>query len=355
MVGISLLTLVPGVVGGSETYVRGLCRGLRSVGSLDYEALLPTIAPDAAEGLTSRVVESYRASMTTAGRAIGMAAAALRPERIRKELGLERFSAIHFPLTIMLPEVDEPPALVTIHDLQHERFPRFFPRYELAYRRRAYRRAARRSELIIVPSEFVKRTLVEHLQISAARIRVIHLGIDHERFQPGSGEREEFLLYPANRWAHKNHAGLFEALALLRRRQPGLRLVLTGSGHDGAPAPDGVDVRGRVSAEELRSLYQRACCLVFPSLYEGFGAPPLEAMACGCPVAASNVASIPEIVGDAGVLFDPTSPGSIADGVEQAMDDPGLVERGLARAAGFTWEQCARDHDAAYREVMRGS
>ena len=114
-------------------------------------------------------------------------------------------------------------------------------------------------------------------------------GIDHARFSPGDEPREPFLLYPARAWPHKNHARLFEAFALLRRERPELRLVLTGGGHS-APLPDGVEVRGHVSADELVSLYRRAAALVFPSLYEGFGQPPLEAMACGCPVACSNAA-----------------------------------------------------------------
>jgi glycosyltransferase involved in cell wall biosynthesis len=90
---------------------------------------------------------------------------------------------------------------------------------------------------------------------------------------------------------------------------------------------------------------------VFPSLYEGFGVPPLEAMACGCPVACSNVASLPEIVGEAAALFDPSSPEAIADGVERALADDTLEKRGLERAAEFTWETSARAHERVYREV----
>src|SRR4051812_42656826 len=103
VVGISLLTLVPGIVGGSETYARELCRALARVGSLEYRVFLPKIAPDAADGLPADVVERYRASRTMPGRVRAMAGAALRGGALKRELGLEQLDAIHFPLSVMLP------------------------------------------------------------------------------------------------------------------------------------------------------------------------------------------------------------------------------------------------------------
>ena len=180
-------------------------------------------------------------------------------------------------------------------------------------------------------------------------MHAIHLGVDHDLFTPDPAvDREPFLLYPARPWPHKNHARLLEAFRLVREARPDLRLVLTGAGHDPAQ-PDGVECRGAVSTAELVSLYQRASALVFPSLYEGFGLPPVEAMACGCPVAASSAGSLPEVVGDAAVLFDPHDPASIAAGALEALaraDD--LRARGLAHAARFTWEATARAHDRVY-------
>ena len=351
MVGISLLTLVPGVVGGSETYVRELCRALARVGELEYRVFAPSLAPEAGAPLPSTTVGSYRASRSTPGRVAAMTRAALLPRALRRELRLDELEAIHFPLSVMLPPVARPPAVTTMHDLQHEAFPDFFSRGELAYRRLVYRRTARASRLLVAPSAFVARTLAERFDLAPDRVRAIHHGIDHERFRPDGRARGDFLLYPANRWPHKNHERLFEALALLRRSRPGLTLVLTGSGHEGRRVPAGVEVRGHVPPAELADLYRSAAALVFPSLYEGFGAPPLEAMACGCPVAASGATALPEVVGDAAVLFDPASPEAIAEGVERALGDPALPARGLERAAGFTWEASARAHEAAYREL----
>nr|MBA2332213.1 glycosyltransferase [Actinomycetota bacterium] len=120
----------------------------------------------------------------------------------------------------------------------------------------------------------------------------------------------------------------------------------------GRPVPEGVTVKGLVSADELVSLYRRAACLVFPSLYEGFGQPPLEAMACGCPVASSNVAALPEACGEAAVLFDPTDAEDIAAVVAAVLKSPDrLVAAGLERAARVTWAEAARRHEAIYRSL----
>jgi glycosyltransferase involved in cell wall biosynthesis len=352
VVGISLLTLVPGVVGGSETYARELVRALARVGELDYRVYVPTIATDAADGLPSHVVGAYPAGRSMPRRAAAMAYSAAAPWPVRRELELRKLDAIHFPLSVMLPSVSRPPAATTVLDVQHELYPRFFSRAELAYRRLVYGWTVRRSQIVITISEHARAGLIERLGLEPERVRAIHLGIDHERFRPGPGDetREDFLLYPALGWPHKNHARLFEAFALLRARRPGLRLVLTG--YTG-PAPAGVEARGRVPADELLSLYRRAAALVFPSLYEGFGQPPLEAMACGCPVACSNAASLPEVVGNAARLFEPESPEDMAAAVEDVLDDPAeWARRGLERAQLFSWEECARAHERVYAELV---
>jgi glycosyltransferase involved in cell wall biosynthesis len=191
------------------------------------------------------------------------------------------------------------------------------------------------------------------LVLDPSRVHVVPHAIDHDVFRPGDEEREPFLLYPARPWPHKNHTRLFEAFASLRQSRPQLRLVLTGGGLERLdPLPPGVERWGVVSQERLASLYRRAACLVFPSLYEGFGLPPLEAMASGCPVAASNAAAIPEVCGDAAVLFDPTDPEAIAAAILEAdsrADE--LRAPGIERAARFTWSETARRHEEVYRAV----
>jgi glycosyltransferase involved in cell wall biosynthesis len=344
VVGVSLLTLVPGVVGGSETYARELCRALARVGELEYRVFVPRIAADAGDGLPAEVVGGYAASRSMPGRVRAMASAAVRGGRLRRELGLDRLDAIHFPLSVMLPPVERPPAATTILDLQHEFLPENFGRAELAYRRIAYGATARRSRIVIAISEHARETLIERMQLEPGRVRTIQLGVDTDVFTPADVPREPFLLYPANAWPHKNHPTLLRALDHLE----GYRLVLTGSGH--APSPDPrVDVLGRVERDELVSLYRRASAVVFPSTYEGFGQPVLEALACACPVACSELPPLREVAGDAAVYFDPRDPVSIAEATRAAIARGGAS--GPARAALFTWDECARRHDAVYREL----
>ena len=345
-VGISLLTLVPGVVGGSETYAKELVRALGRVGEEEYEVFTPSIVDD----IEGRRIGSYRASRTMPGRLLAMSEALTRSGRLRREMGVGRLDAIHFPLTVMLPRVERPPAAVSLLDIQHVFFPEFFSRAERAYRRVAYGSSLRRARAVIAISEHVKETLVERMGIEPDRVAVIHLGLDHEIFRPGAEPREPFLLYPANPWPHKNHARLFRAFEQLRRRRPELRLVLTGTGLERLTTPAGVVVRGRVPRNELASLYRRASALIFPSLYEGFGQPPLEAMASGTPVVSSTAGSLPEICGNAARYFDPLSVDEMVEAVDTVLNDPQtLVARGLERAEQFTWDACARAHDEVYR------
>jgi len=345
-----MLTLVPGIVGGSETYARELCRALARVGRLEYHAFVPTIAPDAGDGLPTSLVEGYRASRSMPGRMAAMSLAAVAPARLRRALRASELDAIHFPLSIMLPPLDAPPAATTVLDVQHEVFPEFFSRAELAYRRRVYGWTVRKSRIVITISEHARAALVDRLGLDPKSVRAIHLAVDHERFRPDGRRREDFLLYPANAWPHKNHRRLFDAFAAVRRERPELRLVLTGAGHDRFVLPDGAESRGHVSLDALVVLYRTAAALVYPSLYEGFGIPCVEAMACGCPVAASDVASLPEVCGDAAVYFDPLDAESIAEGIRTVLDHP--PAGGIERAAHFTWDECARRHDEVYDELI---
>jgi glycosyltransferase involved in cell wall biosynthesis len=352
-VGLSMLTLVPGVSGGSETYARGLARALARRGNLDVTAFVPALAPDAGEGLPTEVVSEYHAARGGAARAWALARATTFPGPLRRRYaGLD---VVHFPFTVPVPRVTAR-TVVTLHDVQHLDLPELFGAGTRAFRRVAYDRAARRADLVVVPSEFVRERALERLSLDPSRVRAIHLGVDHDLFRPGEEEREPFVLYPARPWPHKNHARLLEAFALLRVRHGELRLVLTGAGTEALAGPAGIEARGSVPLPELASLYRRASCLVFPSRYEGFGSPPLEAMACGTPVAAARAGSIPEVCGEAAVLFDPDDAEAIAEGVETALARSAeLREKGTVHAAAFTWANTARAHERVYDALGAGS
>jgi glycosyltransferase involved in cell wall biosynthesis len=347
-VGISLLTLGPGEQGGAETYARELVRALGRVGTHDYTAFVPEVARDAADGLPAVAMRGSRIARRGPPRIPAVALAARGSREVRSRA--RELDVLHYPLTVPVPGA-RAPRVVTLHDLQHRDLPELYSTSLRLFRRRAYDRAARRAAAIIVPSAFVRARAVELLQLDAGRVHVTPHGVDHDLFRPGREPRETFLLYPARPWKHKNHLLLLQAFVDLRREIPGLRLVLTGDGLETlSQLPERVERLGFVTREELASLYRRAACLVFPSLYEGFGLPLLEAMACGCPVAASNRGAIPETCGDAGVLFDPEDVHAITNGLREALGRADeLSGRGLARAAGFTWDETARRHDAVYR------
>jgi glycosyltransferase involved in cell wall biosynthesis len=350
-VGLSLLTLSPGESGGSETYARELIQALGRVGTNEYTVLVPARAKDAADGLPAVEVKDPPIARRGPLRIAAMALAARRTRAVTTHVA--EFDVLHYPLTVPSPGT-QAPTVVTLHDTQHRDLPEFFGPARKSFRRIAYDRAARAAAAVVVTSEFVRERAVELLDLDSTRVHVVPHAIDHSVFRPGDEEPEPIVLYPARPWPHKNHPRLFEAFASLRETRPKLRLVLTGGGLDRLePLPEGVENLGSVPAEHLASLYRRAACLVFPSLYEGFGLPVLEAMACGCPVAASYAGAIPEVAGDAAVLFHPTDVEAMAGAmVEADSRREELRARGLARAALYTWDESARRHDDVYRAAL---
>lgn len=354
-VTLAVLTVDPGGMGGGETYARALTRLLvprAGEEELRVQVLVPENARGFSEGVPEVVATGVVSGAGHRRRATGMLQALARTVRLRRLAG--RDGVLYFPFTVPLPWPSRRQGHVQmLFDLQHRDLPHLFPRVERVFRRIAYEATARRADAIITISAFTKGRIVELLGIPEERIHVSHLGVDTERFRPNLGERDGFVFYPARAWPHKNHARLFEAMRLLRADGHDLRLVLTGGDLDRlGPLPDFVEWRGHVSQDELAELYRRAAVLAFPSLYEGFGFPPIEAMASGCPVAAADSGSLPEICGDAAVYVDPLDPRSIADGLLEAMRRGGeLGALGVERAATFSWERCREEHLAVLRSV----
>jgi glycosyltransferase involved in cell wall biosynthesis len=346
-VGISLLTLSPGDAGGSETYARQLIHALGRVKTHDYVVIVPARAKDAAGGLPSVEVRDPAVGKRGPLRILTTALAARRTKAVSSQVA--EFDVLHYPLTVPSPGTQRP-TVVTLHDTQHRDMPEFFGPARRSFRRIAYDRAARSASAVLVTSEFVRGRAVELRELDPARVHVVPHAIDHSVFTLADEEPEPMVLYPARPWPHKNHPRLFEAFARIRETRPQLRLVLTGGGLERLePLPDGVESLGSVEPEHLASLYRRAACLVYPSLYEGFGLPVLEAMACGCPVAASNAGAIPEVAGDAAVLFDPNDVDAMANAMVEAdrrRDE--LRTLGLAQAAKYTWDGPARRHEDVY-------
>jgi glycosyltransferase involved in cell wall biosynthesis len=378
-VGMLLATLTPGHVGGSETYVRGLL-GAYAAGDGPATTTLVAHAPAAAAlgGVIGERVRLHplRGSGPAPGgarRAAWLVASVARPGVAPGIVA----DVVHAPLTIPVPRVDAP-LVITVHDVAHHELPASFSAAERAFRRVAYDRPARHAALVITDSEHARAAIVERLGIGSERVVAIHLGIDHARLradpQPADEERlaalrlpPRFVLYPANLWPHKNHERLLAGLAAATDRE--LALVLTGRPGPrlrrlrelaaGLGLADRVLHLGYLPADVMPALYRRATGLVFPSLHEGFGAPTLEAMACGCPVAASGAGAVAEVTGAAALPFDARDTAAIGDALDRLAGDGALRERlrtaGPAHAARFTWARAAGLHAEAYERARRGA
>lgn len=232
----------------------------------------------------------------------------------------------------------------------------------------------RRAAAIIAISETTKRDIVRHLGYPEERIFVVYHGIDHDLFRPVEERpiEEPYVLFVGSEHPRKNLPALLRAFKLVKdsdSRFRHLKLVKVGAA-GGREAPfrqytlramaeigldgDVVFAEG-VPDHELPAYYSGAEVLVNPSLYEGFGFPPVEAMACGCPVIVSKAGALPEVVGDAGLVVDPNDPLALAEAIRQVLTDSSLrrrlVEAGLRRAAQFTWERCARETEQVYERV----
>jgi glycosyltransferase involved in cell wall biosynthesis len=280
---------------------------------------------------------------------------------------------LHHAVTVPIPRFAGP-TVNTIFDVQHLDLPDFFSHAERRYRTWAYEGAARTATLVVTASEYSKRRLVESAGVAADRVEVVPLGIDRERFSPHGRDADEellrgldlpprFAIYPANLWPHKNHARLVEALPLVEDEE--LHLVLTGQRYgrwegllDQARrlgVEDRVHHLGYVPRERLPAIYRAAVGMVFPSLYEGFGAPPLEAMAAGCPVAASSSGSLQEVCGEAALSFDPEWAVEIAAAIDRLASDAGLRATlratGFERARRFDWAETASRHVSIYERA----
>jgi glycosyltransferase involved in cell wall biosynthesis len=302
-------------------------------------------------------------------------------EQFRIPLALTRarvdlFHAPHY----VVPRLVPCPYVVTIHDCIHLRFPQYLPnRLAPIYARTMMHVAARGARRVLTVSQASKQDIIHYLKLPAEQVEVIYNAPDERITAPPSAEeiaraRDRFLLtapfilYTGNIKPHKNIDRLIEAFAELRRRGLGdHKLLIIGDEISKYPnlrrlvhrfqLHQHVRFLGFVPDATLAALYRLAAVFVFPSLYEGFGLPPLEAMAAGAPVVTSNVSSLPEVVGDAALLIDPTDPGAIATAIERILSDAALradlVQRGLARARTFSWERSAARVHEVYRELGR--
>jgi glycosyltransferase involved in cell wall biosynthesis len=288
------------------------------------------------------------------------------------------FHAPHY----VLPALTPCRSIVTIHDCIHLMFPEYLPsKLAQLYAKVCFRVATTRSARVLTVSDASKRDILRFFPIPPEKVDVIYNAIDDRFSEPPDPvqldrvrERyqlhDRFLLYSGNVKPHKNLERLIDAFARLRSNgADDIKLLITGSEISRHATirravhrynlHKHVRFLGFLTAETLATLYHLADAFVFPSLYEGFGLPPLEAMASGTPVLTSNVSSLPEVVDDAALLVDPRDPEAIAEGMHQILfHEPTrerLVARGRIRAASFSWKTSVERVLRIYREVSAAS
>ena len=254
------------------------------------------------------------------------------------------------------------PYVMTVHDMIYERFPDLFDKSDPTIAQK--KETITRADKIIAISECTKKDVMDIYGIPAERIEVIYHGhsIDPKVEQPVKGLPEHYLLYVGQRFHYKNFNRFLQAFAQIHAQYPEMHLICTGKkfSRNETELISRLGLSGYVSCrfvndKELAYLYSHALCFVFPSLYEGFGIPILEAYESKCPVALSNASCFPEIAGDAARYFDPYDIDSMAATISEILSDARLrsemIDKGLHRVKGFSWEKTALQTAALYRSM----
>lgn len=245
--------------------------------------------------------------------------------------------------------------ITTIHDVCHLSMPEFFPKWKRSMAFFLLKEAVKKSDLILTISDFSSEEIIKHLPSSKAKIRVVANGVN--KCDVGSirdlGIKEPFILYVGNNKPHKNVGRLLEAFFLLPACYH-LVMVSSLKGFFTIPNHPRITVLQKISTEELFSLFQKAKLLIQPSLYEGFGLPPLEAMSVGCPVVASYVASLPKVCGAAAHYVDPYRVESLYEGMKEVLENlllrKRLIRAGYEQQKNFSWDKAADQIEKLFLE-----
>ena len=357
---------------GNETYITNLVEALADVDTSNRYTLYVT-KPAAVERFAGRWPNF------AVRRTLPHSPVVRIPVTLSAELRRRPVDVLHVQFTA--PPLAPCPGVVTIHDLAFEHLPATFKRRSWMQLRLTVRRTARRAAQIITVSEYSKRDIVETYRVEPGRVTVTHEAAA-ARFRPVSDERElrrvrqlygiegDYILAVGSVQPRKNLARLVRAYSDLRRR-PGQaklpRLVVVGKlawlyeetlrAVEECGVREDVTLTGYVPEGDLPALYSGALCFAYPSFFEGFGLPPLEAMRCGTPVVVGDRTSLPEVVGDAGLLVDPFDTAAMTAALARVVDDGELRRlmraRGLARAARFDWRETARRTLEVYQRATR--
>jgi len=394
-VGIHVGSLVLGAHGGTDVYKHELVEAVARYGFRNHYTFMLNAGADIPTGRypdnvcfrrvePSRVDDLFSHLKWMLARRFRARCADLvsfllakRAESFARHLDVD---ILHFPKTIIPCEylgVKEK-CILTYFDMQHEFHQEFFGPENLKLLRKIHRLSIERADRIIVPSTFTAGTLTDKYAVPKKKITYLPVGVwssdvrlpkdQIEAVHRKYGLPSRYIFYPANPWPHKNHTVLIEALRIYNQKyKEEISLVLTGRLKDSPRNAYSLAVAaglgrqvldlGFVPKDDLAAINSGAGAMVFPSLFEGFGMPLLEAMSCGCPVAAASVTSIPEVTGDAALLFDPAKPEEIAECIHRILSDrvfaADLVSKGHKRAGSYLWSSVIPKMEDIYFEVSQ--
>jgi glycosyltransferase involved in cell wall biosynthesis len=339
---------------GIGNYLRGMLVGLAETGAREHEIVAfgpsgPRGKRRIREALVGLPLELRVPLMPHLVRTAWSRSGRLAIERVVGPLDVFHFS------DWMYPPQRRGVRATTVHDLVPLRFPEWVQPETLRMHGRKYEHAAQTCDRVFVNSGFTRSDVVELLGVPEERVVVAYPGIDpHFRVK---GERADlggpYVLTVSTLEPRKNLPVLVEAFALLRQRRPELTLAIAGLEGWGKqlPAADGVRILGFVSDDELARLYRGAAAFAYPSLFEGFGIPVVEALASGIPAVVSSHPSLDEACGDVALRADPNDSEALADALEEALDAPRGT--GVEHAARFTWQACGKAVLAGYESALR--
>jgi glycosyltransferase involved in cell wall biosynthesis len=352
-IGINALYLIPGGVGGTEIYLRGLLAALATIDPVNQYYVFTNRETD-------RELVPAAPNFTQVPQGLK---AASRPARILWEQTALPLAAARLRLDVMLnpgftaAALCACPQVTVFHDLQHKRHPEYFRWFDLPFWDFFLFWSAHVSRLLLAVSDATAADLRQFYRLPDSRVRVARLGVDRVFFDIAARRRPEpFLLAVSTLHPHKNLDGLLDAFAVFRKSRPEFRLVVCGihgffTGQlyqlrDSLGLGDAVEFPGWVPREQLHDYYARAWAFLYPSLFEGFGLPVLEALAAGVPSGCSAIEPLAGIAGDAALQFDPRNRGAIVNAMERLAGDTELrarlAEAGPRRAAKFSWEATAQ-------------
>ncbi len=351
-IGVNALYLIPGGVGGTEIYLRNLVRALAEIDGTNEYVLFTNRE-------TGRALSTGSANFVVVEQPVH---ASFRPGRIVwEQIPLPLAVAAHRLDVLLNPGFTAPilcgcPQVTVFHDLQHKRHPKHFRWFDLPFWRFLLFWSAHVSRTLIAVSEATRADLIRFYRLPHAKIRVVPSGVESKFFEIARARRPEpFLLSVSTLHPHKNLDALLRAFAEFRRARPEFRLVIAGlRGFDAANLErlrqklgldDAVQFTGWIPREELYDLYARASAFLYPSTFEGFGLPVLEALAAGIPTACSNIEPLASMAASAALQFDPGDATALANAMMRVVaDEPLRAELALAgpeRASRFSWKTTA--------------